>query len=648
MRSSDIRIREAKPKDYARVAAMHYPAWRQSWKGIVATHVLDMIGTPRTWVDTLYPTTLKRGGWSMWMAEARGKLLGMILFGPDLSNPNDIQIDALYISDEHQRHGVGGLLLHKALRVFPDNDMILWCAEKNQKARDFYEKKGFELDGRTYSWKPLPGVSVPHVGYRLYRAAPVVTGPPAIVSLIAPPPNPPPEPEAPAPAEAPEPQAPAPAPPPEPQAAAPAEAPEPEPIEPPPAEPPTATAEPPVAAPAEPQVETPEPVATPPVQPRVITPIEPYPLQVPQDQLDDLHRRLSAARWPAEIAGTDWDYGTEQAFLRDVVDHWLHRYDWRAVEAEVNAIGSFVTEAAGQRVHFLHARSDEPHAIPLAITHGWPGSIVEFLDAMPLLQKRFHVVLVSMPGYGFSGPTREKGVDVARIAAAVDDVMSQLGYERYVAQGGDWGALVTKYLGEHYSQHVAAIHTNMLFAPPDQNDPELLANITETELAAISASLERVKDGTAYMEIQSTRPHSLGFGLDDSPLGLAGWILEKFHAWCDIREGMPIRTDRLIDNLMFYWLTGTATSAARLYCEARRAGTSALDEWNGRVDVPTGYAVYPGELLQTPRAWAAARYNLVHYSVYDRGGHFAAFEQPGLFAADLARFADVLRDEGVF
>lgn len=636
MRSSDIRIREAKPKDYARVAAMHYPAWRQSWKGIVATHVLDMIGTPRTWVDTLYPTTLKRGGWSMWTAEARGKLLGMILFGPDLSNPNDIQIDALYISDEHQRHGIGGLLLNKALRVFPDNDMILWCADKNQKARDFYEKKGFELDGRTYSWKPLPGVSVPHVGYRLYRAAPVVTGPPAIVSLIAPPPTPAAEPEV----------------------AAPAEAPEPEPTEPPPAEPPTVTTESPEAVPAEPQAETVEPVATepvaeppaatPPVQPPVVTPIEPYPLQIPQDQLDDLHRRLSAARWPAEIAGADWDYGTEQAFLREVVDHWLHRYDWRAVESEVNAIGSFVTEAAGQRVHFLHARSDEPQAIPLVITHGWPGSIVEFLDALPLLQKRFHVVLVSMPGYGFSGPTREKGVDVARIAAAVDDVMSQLGYERYVAQGGDWGALVTKYLGEHYSQHVAAIHTNMLFAPPDQNDPELLANITETELAAISASLERVKDGTAYMEIQSTRPHSLGFGLDDSPLGLAGWILEKFHAWCDIREGMPIRTDRLIDNLMFYWLTGTATSAARLYCEARRAGTSALDEWTGRVDVPTGYAVYPGELLQTPRAWAAARYNLVHYSVYDRGGHFAAFEQPGLFAADLARFADVLQDQDVF
>ncbi|OBK09931.1 hydrolase [Mycobacterium asiaticum] len=376
--------------------------------------------------------------------------------------------------------------------------------------------------------------------------------------------------------------------------------------------------------------------------------MKPCILDVPDAQLDDLRRRLSAARWPAEIDGADWDYGTEQTFLRNVIDHWLHHYDWRATEAEVNAIGSYITVAAGQQVHFLHAQSDEADAIPLVITHGWPGSIVEFLDSLPLLQKRFHVVAVSMPGYGFSGPTREKGVDVARIAASVAEVMQQLGYDRYIAQGGDWGALVTRYLGEHYPQHAVAIHTNMLFAPPDQNDPELLANVTESELAAISAGLERIKDGTAYMEIQSTRPHSLGFGLDDSPLGLAGWILEKFHAWCDIRDGMPISTDRLIDNLMFYWLTGTATSAARLYCESTRAGTSPLSEWTGRVDVPTGYAVFPGEMLQTPRAWAAARYNLVHYSVQDRGGHFAAFEQPELFADDLAQFADVLTQQGVF
>lgn len=169
MRSSDIRIREARPKDFARVAAMHYPVWRQSWSGIVATHVLDMLVTPKVWVDTLYPATLKRGGWNMWMAEARGKLVGMMLFGPDLSNPEHIQIDALYVAEQNQRDGVGSALLDKALEENPDNDMILWCADKNLKARDFYEKHGFRMDDRTFKWKPLPGVSVPHVGYRLYR-----------------------------------------------------------------------------------------------------------------------------------------------------------------------------------------------------------------------------------------------------------------------------------------------------------------------------------------------------------------------------------------------------------------------------------------------------------------------------------------------
>jgi len=376
--------------------------------------------------------------------------------------------------------------------------------------------------------------------------------------------------------------------------------------------------------------------------------MEPLVLDVPEVQISNLRQRLTDARWPAEIAGAGWDYGTDQSFLRSVVDHWVNRYDWRAVEAEVNAIGSFVTGAAGQRVHFLHARSADHEAIPLVITHGWPGSIVEVLDALPMLRQRFHVVLISMPGYGFSGPTSERGIDVARVAAAVADVMAQLGYERYIAQGGDWGALVTRHLGEHHTPNVAAIHSNMLFAPPDQTDAELLASISESELAAMASSAERIKEGTAYMELQSTRPHSLGFGLNDSPLGLAGWILEKFHAWCDIREGMPISTDRLIDNLMFYWLTGTATSAARLYCESKRAGTGVLSEWTGRVDVPTGYAVYPYELMQTPRAWAAARYNLVHYAIQDRGGHFAAFEQPAAFAADLANFAEVLTEQQVF
>jgi epoxide hydrolase len=371
--------------------------------------------------------------------------------------------------------------------------------------------------------------------------------------------------------------------------------------------------------------------------------MEPFTIAIADEQLDDLHRRLTSARWPAEIEGAGWDYGTEQGFLRAVIERWTSGYDWRRTEDELNGWGSFVTTAAGQRVHLLHVRSADPNAIPLVLTHGWPGSVVEFLDALPLLCKRFHVVIVSMPGYGFSGPTRERGVDVGMVAAAVADVMAQLGYDRYIAQGGDWGALVTRHLGEHYAPNVVAIHTNMLFAMPPEGAPDTMAGVTEVEIARIVASAGKVANGTAYMDIQSTRPHSLGFGLDDSPLGLAGWILEKFNAWCDTREGMPISTDRLIDNLMLYWLTGTGTSAARLYCESSRVGTGALDAWNGTVDVPTGYAVYPGELLQTPRVWAEKRYNLVHYAIQDRGGHFAAFEQPELFAADLIAYGELLR-----
>ena len=376
--------------------------------------------------------------------------------------------------------------------------------------------------------------------------------------------------------------------------------------------------------------------------------VRPYTVAVAQEQLDDLQLRLESARWPAEIEGAGGDYGTDQAFLRSVIDRWTNGYDWRRTEAELNQWGSFTATAAGQHVHLLHARSAKPDAIPIVLTHGWPGSIIEFLDAMPLLQDSFHVVVVSMPGYGFSGPTRERGIDVAAVAAAVADVMAQLGYDRYVAQGGDWGALVTRYLGEHFSRNAVAIHTNMLFALPPEDAANPMAGVSEDEIAAIVRTSAKVADGTAYMDVQATRPHSVGFGLDDSPIGLAGWILEKFDAWCDTRDGMPISIDRLIDNLMMYWLTCTGTSAARLYCESARAGTGPLSPWQGRVDVPTGYAVYPWEILQTPRAWAEKHYNVVHYSHQARGGHFAAFEQPQLFAADLNAYGRLLREAGLF
>jgi epoxide hydrolase len=375
--------------------------------------------------------------------------------------------------------------------------------------------------------------------------------------------------------------------------------------------------------------------------------MEPFTIAVPDALLDDLRRRLEASRWPAELPGAGWELGTDGAWLREVVDHWIHRYDWRATEAELNAMPNLLVDAAGERVHVLHVRSPRPDAVPLVLLHGWPGSVLEFVGCVDSLRDAFHLVIPSMPGYGFSGPTRHRGVDVHRVADGVASVMAQLGYERYVAQGGDWGALVARRLGEAHPGAVA-IHCAMLFAFPETGDADAMSGVTEAEAARLGAAAQRIAGGTGYMAIQGTRPHSVGFALEDSPVGLAAWILEKFHAWCDTRDGMPIGVDRLIDNVMLYWLTGTATSAARLYAESARAGTGATDRWAGRVEVPTGHAAYPFELLQTPRAWADRRYRIVHWAEQPRGGHFAAFEQPQLFSDDLLVFGETLRSLGVW
>jgi pimeloyl-ACP methyl ester carboxylesterase len=374
--------------------------------------------------------------------------------------------------------------------------------------------------------------------------------------------------------------------------------------------------------------------------------MEPFRVDVPESVLDDLCDRLARARFPEDAPDGAGFQGLDVATLRGYVDHWQHRYDWRRTEAEINQWPQVLIDASGLRLHVLHARCDDPHAMPLVLTHGWPGSIVEFLDCIAELRRTWHVVVVSMPGYGFSGPTTRRGVDAHTVAAAVDQATVQLGYDRYVAQGGDWGAIVTRRLGEAHADHVVAIHCNMLFAMPGPDTaarlPDPMAVCTEAERERLGAAAARIAGGVGYMGIQGTKPDALGAALEDSPVGLAGWILEKFHAWTDGRDGMPVRTDRLLDNLMLYWVTRTATSAARLYCESERAGSSATSPWAGRVEVPTGHAVYPYELLQTPRAWADTRYRIVHWSEQPRGGHFAAMEQPGLFCADLATFRDAL------
>lgn len=381
----------------------------------------------------------------------------------------------------------------------------------------------------------------------------------------------------------------------------------------------------------------------------------PFLIDVDDAVLTDLHDRLDRTRYPDQAPGEPWSLGIPVTAVAEAIDHWRHRYDWRAREARMNAWPQFLTTVAGEQMHFLHVRSAEPDAMPMVMTHGWPGSFVEFLDVIgPLTDpvahggsasEAFHVVVPSMPGYGFSGPTTQAGFHVDRVADAVAELMSQLGYDRYLAQGGDWGAIVTRRLGEAYADRLLGIHVNMLFAFPGPDEADPMAGVTEADAERLAAAGARIADGTGYMAIQGTRPQTLAYGLNDSPAGLAAWILEKFHAWSDLDEGGLGTTfgwDRLIDNLMVYWVTGTAGSAARLYAESARAGNGAAQAWAGRVTVPTGHAVYPFELLQTPRAWADRRYPIVHWSVQPRGGHFAAFERPGPFVDDLRRFRVVL------
>ncbi len=383
--------------------------------------------------------------------------------------------------------------------------------------------------------------------------------------------------------------------------------------------------------------------------------MEPFTISVPDEVLDDLRRRLTEVRWPDEAPGEPWSLGIPVSEVRTAVEHWRDRYDWRAREAAINRWPQFITEAAGERVHFLHVRSAHEAATPLLLTHGWPGSFVEFLDVIePLTDPEahggsaadaFHLVIPSMPGYGFSGPTRTPGVDVDRVADALAEVMTELGYERFVAQGGDWGSVVTRQLARRHAGRLIGAHFNMLFAFPQADDPDPMGGVTEAEQARFGAAATRIADGTGYMAIQSTKPQTLAFGLSDSPVGLAAWILEKFHAWSDLDEGGIAATfgwDRLLDNLMAYWVTNTAGSAARLYAESARAGTSATDQWQGRIEVPTGYSASPYELLQTPRAWADKRYAIVHWTEQERGGHFAAFERPAAFVEDLRAFRRVL------
>jgi len=360
--------------------------------------------------------------------------------------------------------------------------------------------------------------------------------------------------------------------------------------------------------------------------------MEPYEVDVPEATLVDLRERLDRARLPNQIDGIGWDQGTELGYLERLLDHWRHGFDWRSTEDRLNALPQVITEVEGQPIHALHVTSSNPAALPLVLVHGWPGSVLEFLDVLPLLEPHFHVVAPSLPGFTFSGPTTERGWHPRRMASAVGEVMTRLGYDRYGLQGGDWGSLVTANLADLHPERVVGLHLNMVTGVRRVDGAE----VTPAEGASLAEGKAWRRTGVGYQEIQGTRPQSLGYGLVDSPVGLAAWIVEKFREWShgDIEEAYSF--DRLLDNITAYWVTGTAASAARIYWEMRRAGHDAVP--TGRIEVPTAIAEFPGEISQPPRSWTEAAYHVVRWSTPARGGHFAAMEAPDEFADDVRAF----------
>ena len=382
--------------------------------------------------------------------------------------------------------------------------------------------------------------------------------------------------------------------------------------------------------------------------------MEPFQIDVPEAQLDDLWERLKAARWPERETVDDWSQGVPLDYIRKLCAHWADGYDWRATEARLNALPGYRAELDGFGIHLLHVRSPHRDALPLVMTHGWPGSIVEFLKVIgPLTDPgahggdsadAFHVVCPSLPGYGFSDKPRRPGWGVERIAAAWAELMARLGYERYGAQGSDWGTSISACIGQKDPEHVAGIHLTPPLAPPDR---ATFDDLTDGERAAL-ASLEHAAEWeSGYSKEHATRPQTIGYALADSPVALCAWIVEKFWAWTDC-GGHPenvLTRDELLDNLMLYWLPRTGASSARLYWESiRQVDELITGPVHDIVEVPTGCSIFPKELQRPSRRWAEKRFrDIRHWNELDRGGHFAAFEQPELFVDELRSFFRTVR-----
>jgi pimeloyl-ACP methyl ester carboxylesterase len=385
-----------------------------------------------------------------------------------------------------------------------------------------------------------------------------------------------------------------------------------------------------------------------------LTAIRPFEVRVPDEQLADLRRRLAATRWPTGELVTDRSQGVQLATMQELARYWATEYDWRRCEARLNALPQFITEIDGVDVHFIHVRSPHPGALPLIMTHGWPGSVVELLDSIgPLTdppayggraEDSFDLVLPSLPGYGFSSEPTEAGWDSGRVARAWAELMSRLGYTRYVAQGGDVGALVTDLMGRQAVEGLIGYHLNLLTAVLAIGDQ--LPRDSDQEQAAAEAFAIFRQDGFGYFLEMATRPQTIGYGLLDSPVALAAWLLDhdtdSYHkisrAFVDGQPAGKLTRETIVDNVTLYWLTGTAASAARSYWEDARALAAALASGQPppAVTVPVGFTTFPGEIWASPRSWVEAVYpDLSYFNEVDRGGHFAAWEEPELFATEV-------------
>lgn len=383
--------------------------------------------------------------------------------------------------------------------------------------------------------------------------------------------------------------------------------------------------------------------------------MRPFQVDIPESELDDLRGRLAATRWPDAGPGSGWSRGVPLDYLQELAEYWRTGFDWRAAEAKLNAFPQFVTEIDGAAVHFVHVRSRHAGARPIILTHGWPGSVLEFLDLIgPLTdpeahggtaQDAFHVVIPTIPGFGFSGPTGQPGWNVARVARAWADLMRSLGYDQYIAQGGDWGKVISLELGLADAEHAAGVHINMLVTFPP--DPAAVASLDAGDLERLGHGARFAEDGIGWQKIQSTRPQTLAYALTDSPVGQLAWIVEKFYEWTGAveRPEEVIDRDTILAIVTLYWLTATAGSSAQIYYETTPTTADFIGTWGGpwNLAMPVAVAVFPHDATRPIRTFAEkALPTLTQWTEHPDGGHFAALEQPAALVADIRTFARTL------